>query len=208
MLVELDRYVNKNGEIKQGYQERVDFILTELAGAYGIEYEILDGAILKWDELKQSIKEASEARMIEAIATAYQEEIIAGIAEQGKAKENLNKAYENELILIKQVRDDLESMQGGSYWTHRQDEYQQFLKMSYGEQLKYVKESEALWGMANNEYLKINAEIENSHQALRESIEAVSKAQENLNIVLDDGLDGYEKINSVAITFREKHLMN
>lgn len=206
MLVELDRYVNKNGEIKQGYQERVDFILTELAGAYGIEYEILDGAILKWDELKQSIKEASEARMIEAIATAYQEEIIAGIAEQGKAKENLNKAYENELILIKQVRDDLESMQGGSYWTHRQDEYQQFLKMSYGEQLKYVKESEALWGMANNEYLKINAEIENSHQALRESIEAVSKAQENLNIVLDDGFDGYEKINSVAITFREKTL--
>lgn len=206
MLVELDRYVDKNGEIKQGYQERVDFILTELAGAYNIEYEILDGAIVKWDELKQSIKEASEARMIEAIATAYQEEIIAGIAEQGKAQENLNKAYDNELILIKQVRDDLESMQGGSYWTHRQDEYQQFLKMSYGEQLKYIKESEALLTVGGYEYIQINTEIENSHQALRESMEAVSKAQENLNIVLDDGFDGYEKINSVAITFREKTL--
>ncbi len=58
LVQELDTLVEANGRVKDGTQERVDYIANELNQAYGVEVEIVDGVVQKYDDLKQSIHEA------------------------------------------------------------------------------------------------------------------------------------------------------
>ncbi len=52
---ELQSIVDANGKIKEGYENRASFITGELAEALGVEIQIVDGQIQKYDELSQSI---------------------------------------------------------------------------------------------------------------------------------------------------------
>ena len=53
----LDNVVDKNGEIKEGYENRAQAITGELSEALGVEIKIVDGQIQKYDELKSKIEE-------------------------------------------------------------------------------------------------------------------------------------------------------
>ena len=52
---ELNQLVDANGKVKDGYKERVDFILGELNEALGTEYTQTDGVIQKYKELSDNI---------------------------------------------------------------------------------------------------------------------------------------------------------
>ena len=54
LVSELENIVDANGNVKDGYEERVNYILTTLKNAYGIESELINGQILY--AMRQQVK--------------------------------------------------------------------------------------------------------------------------------------------------------
>lgn len=78
---ELDNLVDANGRVKEGYEDRVNFILNELKDAYGIEFNYTDGQIKDYDKLKQKIKETIQQKEAEYLLDKF-----LAIAEEARAQ--------------------------------------------------------------------------------------------------------------------------
>lgn len=80
LSAELDTLVDANGRVKEGYENRAQFIIGELNEALGTEYEMIDGQITKYDELKNQIDSLIEKKraqiIVEAQEEAYKEAIL------------------------------------------------------------------------------------------------------------------------------------
>lgn len=80
LSAELDTLVDANGRVKEGYENRAQFIIGELNEALGTEYELTDGQITKYDELKNQIDSLIEKKraqiIVEAQEEAYKEAIL------------------------------------------------------------------------------------------------------------------------------------
>lgn len=89
LINELTMLVDSNGKVKEGYEERVSFILGEYNEAMGTEYQLIDGVIQKYDELSNSI---------DLLIAKKKAEIILGSQEQDykDAQKNI-KNYTNSL---------------------------------------------------------------------------------------------------------------
>lgn len=74
LKTELDGIVDKSGKIKIGYEERAKFITEKLEGVTGIELEIVDGQIQKYDELSTAIENALKMKKAEAYLGATESE--------------------------------------------------------------------------------------------------------------------------------------
>lgn len=105
---QLMELVDANGKVKKGYEQRVDFILSELNNSYDIEIE-RDGEILSCNgqivksntELQKSIEKTIEKRKreveLEVAQELYKESLKQKIKlqnEMTKAQERYNKLYE------------------------------------------------------------------------------------------------------------------
>lgn len=97
---ELDKIVDANGKIKEGYEERVEYILGELNEAYGVESSIIDGTIEKYDDLKQSIEDAINAGRAEKLLSAQEEGYTEAIQNLESAAQNASSLREEYNSLI------------------------------------------------------------------------------------------------------------
>lgn len=70
---ELKTLVDENGNVKQGYEDRVKFILDELNEALGTEYSMTGKVIDKYDDLIGKIDDLIEKQRIEAILDSEKE---------------------------------------------------------------------------------------------------------------------------------------
>ena len=52
---ELKSLVDENGKVKEGYENRVQFILNELSNATGVEISLIDGQIKNYQDLQKEI---------------------------------------------------------------------------------------------------------------------------------------------------------
>lgn len=86
---ELQKLVDQNGKIKQGYEERVKYIANELTEATGVEIELVDGQIQKYSELKSTIEETIEKQRAQRLFEAYS----ANEAELYQAQTDAKKEY-------------------------------------------------------------------------------------------------------------------
>lgn len=59
---ELNSIVDANGKVKDGYEERANFIATTLSEALGIEIHLQDGVIQGYENIKQSIYDTIAAK--------------------------------------------------------------------------------------------------------------------------------------------------
>lgn len=59
---ELNNIVDANGKVKDGYEERANFIVTSLREALGIEINLQDGVIQGYESIKQSIYDTIAAK--------------------------------------------------------------------------------------------------------------------------------------------------
>lgn len=91
---ELDGLVDKNGKIKQGYQERAAFITGELSKATGVEIQIVDGVIQKYAELSQTIDDLILTKRAEAMLSAGDEAYTSAIKNRTASYKSYNKALE------------------------------------------------------------------------------------------------------------------
>lgn len=119
LLSELINITDENGKVKDGYEERANFIITALNNAYDLEIEMIDGVIQGYQEEIQTIKDVIlEKRKQIALESAEQQYAVAmdqkvqtyknytdavknnkdAIEAQKMAQEKYNKAYEDWVI--------------------------------------------------------------------------------------------------------------
>lgn len=91
---ELQEIVDANGEIKKGYEDRAAVITGLLSDSLGIEIEIVDGQIQKYDELKTSIEDVIRTKRAEALLEANKEAYSEAISKSAEAYTTYTKALQ------------------------------------------------------------------------------------------------------------------
>ena len=77
--------LDKNGNVKEGYEDRANFIITTLAEALGVEREDIEKNIGKNGELKDSIDELIQKKQAEALVMAGQDAYTEAIQNRDEA---------------------------------------------------------------------------------------------------------------------------
>ena len=85
---ELDELVDANGRVKEGYEDRVNFILTTLNEAVGTEMKLVDGVIENYEQEKKTLEDLIETKKAEAFLDANKEAYTEAIKNRGEALQN------------------------------------------------------------------------------------------------------------------------
>lgn len=70
LLNEFDGIVGGNGKVKEGYEDRANFIMTTLNEALGLEMQMQDGIIQNYAKERQAIEQVMQSKKAEAILAA------------------------------------------------------------------------------------------------------------------------------------------
>ena len=103
---ELQKLADKNGVVKKGYEDRANFILTELNKALGTEH-ILNGNIIQdYGDMKKSIEEVILAKRAQILLTAHEENYKQAVenvaaAEKSRAIQAQELAKQEEIVAEK-----------------------------------------------------------------------------------------------------------
>lgn len=103
LVSELENLIDANGKVKEGYEERVDYILGEMNSAYDTELGRSGDVITKngevvnsYGEIKNAIEANMDASMAAAIMKQYEDEYAAAVkrsAEALKAADEVTSTY-------------------------------------------------------------------------------------------------------------------
>lgn len=153
---ELQQLVDENGKIKKGYEERAGVITSVLADALGIEIEIVDGQIQKYNELKSSIENVIATKKAEAMLTALEDEYTQAIINKDAALKNYlenQKAYNAAIEERRAAEAELQRLQeiGAIGWA---EENGLVLEASHTKQAynKVLEEAKAkVWGLSDKQ---------------------------------------------------------
>ena len=91
LIEEYNGYIDSNGKVKKGYEDRAEFILTTLAQAFGFERDEMDKLIDKNGRLGEEIDKLMEKKRQDAMLSAYLESYQEAIA---KTEEGMKKYTE------------------------------------------------------------------------------------------------------------------
>ncbi len=160
--------VDANGKVKEGNEERVEFILNELNDALGTEYKLNGNLITKngevvksYEKLQESIKDTIEAKKKEAEQTAITELYKESIKEQIRLERDRAKAKE-EFAKAEAEYNELMS-KGLSDWTLEHDEScKQILQ-------NYIDVSDTL-NKTRDEYWKVTDDVSYYSQQMTDNI--------------------------------------
>lgn len=104
---ELDKLADSQGKVSGKDQARADFITNELDNLTGIEIEMIDGQIQKYDELKKSIEDVIEQKKAEAVMSAFNGTYEESITQQVDAQKGYREA-KSEIEKYQNSRDRFE----------------------------------------------------------------------------------------------------
>lgn len=93
---ELTLLVDENGKVKEGYENRVNFILNELNSALGTEYDLNEDIISGYKELQDNIDLTIKKKKAEIIIDAEKEAYANAIENQAEAYDTLNDLLEKQ----------------------------------------------------------------------------------------------------------------
>lgn len=102
---EYDSYLDTNGKVQQGYEDRAEFILTELSKALGVERDEIDKIIQKNGELSSSIDQIIAKRKAEAVLNELQSEYTQAILQAKDAETSLAAIQASRAAQQKKVND-------------------------------------------------------------------------------------------------------
>lgn len=88
---ELYNIVDANGKVKQGYEDRANFIVNELSEALGIEISYKDGIIEGYQKIQEEIDKTIEKKKAEIILNASEELYTEALKKQYKAEQKKDK---------------------------------------------------------------------------------------------------------------------
>lgn len=199
---ELDDLVDANGKVKEGYEDRVNFILTTLNDALGTEMKLVDGVIENYNKERQAIDDLIQQKKAEAFLDANKEAYTEAIKNRGQALENYIEAQndfiqkQKELNELLEKEDELNSLSVEEYakMIGSTDNLSYAEKQLWVEKQKLIKEIEATKiGMgelhlatdrAEKTFVDYNSTIKN-YEGLSSAIisgdtEKISKALQNM----------------------------
>jgi phage-related minor tail protein len=111
---ELQGIVDKNGEVKKGYEDRAKFITNELSEAIGKEIEWNGNVITSYDNVAESMDKALESKkalaMLSATEDAYQT-AVSGLAGAKTDSVNQYAAVHKNKIDVSNAKDSVNSLQ-------------------------------------------------------------------------------------------------
>lgn len=87
---ELEKIVDENGKVKEGYEGRASFITSTLKDALGVEIEYTDGVVKGYNNIKDSIDQLIEKKRAEIVLSAQEEAYRTAIQKRGEALTTLN----------------------------------------------------------------------------------------------------------------------
>ena len=114
LWIELQGIVDKNGEVKKGYEDRAKFITNELSEAIGKEIEWNGNVITSYDNVAESMDKALESKkalaMLSATEDAYQT-AVSGLAGAKTDSVNQYAAVHKNKIDVSNAKDSVNSLQ-------------------------------------------------------------------------------------------------
>ena len=129
---ELQTLVDKNGKVKEGYEDRVSFILNELNSALGTEAKLNGNVIDSYDELIDSIEKLIQKKKIESILENEE-------AKYDEAIKNRTAAYDDMITKENELATAKEKVKEAQENLNNVDSRFGNLKGQYETQLKYAK---------------------------------------------------------------------
>lgn len=114
LWIELQGIVDKNGEVKKGYEDRAKFITNELSEAIGKEIEWNGNVITSYDNVAESMDKALESKkalaMLSATEDAYQT-AVSGLAGAKTDSVNQYAVVHKNKIDVSNAKDSVNSLQ-------------------------------------------------------------------------------------------------
>lgn len=99
----LENIVDKNGKIKEGYENRAKVITGELSEALGVEIDIVDGQIQEYDNLKSEIEEVMATKKANALLSANEENYIDAQQSLSDAGSTYSESLDNQKSLERRL---------------------------------------------------------------------------------------------------------
>lgn len=193
---ELQKCVDANGRVKEGYEARAQFIAGELSNALGTEISLTDGVIQNYADLESSIYDVIAAKKAEAVLNAMESEYADAIQEQAEKATALVTSYkELNDLKAKQVELEAEAAELASSTDYadasRYAEISEELKSVNGK----IEEQQAAFDKANTA-MQDNQKVISDYDKLTEAVmsgntetinNALSEIQSGLNTTLEAG---------------------
>lgn len=115
LWVELQTLADAEGNVEEANRNRAAFILQELSEATGQEWEMVDGTILKYQELAGSIENTIDLKRAEALLAAREDDYTQAVQERANAIEDLKDkqtAYRAEADRLAETEARIAEIQG------------------------------------------------------------------------------------------------
>lgn len=181
----LENIVDKNGKIKEGYENRAKVITGELSEALGVEIDIVDGQIQEYDNLKSKIEEVMATKKANALLSANEENYIDAQQNLSNAGSTYSESLDNQKSLerrLTKMQAAQSAFQNLSNYGGGTDAYyaavDRFVS-SYGEMLGVTQSD-----IANNS-TKVFQQIQKSIDETSSSLDDAKKdVKDNLNNVI------------------------
>lgn len=159
---ELQKCVDANGKVKEGYEARAQYITGELSSALGTEISLTDGVIQNYVDLENSIYDVIAAKKAEALLNAMEDDYLEATRTQAEKIRDLAVATE-EVNSRKERQAELEA------------ELKELAKSTdYGDSRRYAELSKELD--------TLNGELEVHEENLKEASTAM---KDNQDIISD-----------------------
>ena len=100
---ELKTLVDENGKVKEGYKDRVKFILNQLNEALGTEYRLNGDIVESYKEIQGQIDKTIEKKRAEIILNSEEEKYKKAIEARTQAYEQLNQLYKETGLTYEEV---------------------------------------------------------------------------------------------------------
>lgn len=95
LVEELSSLVDENGKVHEGQEKRVNFIITQLNAAYGLELELVEGIVQGYKEEKEEIGNVIEEKKKQIAIQKSEEKYSIALEEREETTKNLEEAEKN-----------------------------------------------------------------------------------------------------------------
>lgn len=158
---ELKEITDENGKVKEGYENRANYIVNELNNALGTEYKINGNIISQYEELANNIDTLIAKKKAEAVLNAYQEEYGQALKQQQESTANL-------INLRQQLAD---AQKNSLQLTGIEKNENEQLISKIGSQIKEQTELISQYGKTISDYEKLQtASVQNSAEEIDKAV--------------------------------------
>ncbi len=180
LLPQLANLIDSNGKVKQGYEERAQFILNELNQALGTEYSSLEQIVDANGQVKESILQTIQAKKAQILLSAYEEKYKTAVQEVAAAEQ----ARAAQAVELQKIDDNIIAKKAELEKAHK--EYEQAVATCSEEEISAavdrtaaigaeIKELQDKFATKKQEYLDMTANIDEHYKAI-DSYEMASNA--------------------------------